>query len=172
VGPYEVDFKNIPAALKGTAIAKKIWDLPIQLIRVSQFPLGNDEKKLMAPDEYHFHVPHNRMGDLYRSADLFLSLSKEAEGFGLPALEAMACGIPTILSGISSYYSFDEIRDYALFVDPPGPEQAALAVKRIASEPALRQHLSERGLTVAGQFTKEKVLQRLTDTFDKILHGT
>jgi glycosyltransferase involved in cell wall biosynthesis len=112
------------------------------------------------------------MGELYRSADLFISMSKEAEGFGLPALEAMACGIPAILSGISSYRSFDEMPDYALFADPPTPEMVALAIKKIASESSLKRHLIERGIVVAGQFTKEKMLQRLTDAFGKILHGT
>lgn len=172
VGPFEVDFKNIPAALKGIAIAKKLWNLPIKVIRVSQFPLSAEEKKIIEPDEFHFHIPHHHMGELYRSADLFISMSKEAEGFGLPALEAMACGVPVILSGISSYRGFEELPDYALFVDPPTPEMVALAIKKIASEPSLRRHLIDRGGVVAGKFTKEKVLQRLTNAFGKILHGT
>jgi glycosyltransferase involved in cell wall biosynthesis len=172
VGPFEVDFKNIPVALKGIAIAKNIWNLPIKLIRVSQFPLSAGEMKKIEPDEYHFRIPHQGMGELYRSADLFISMSKEAEGFGLPALEAMACGVPTILSKISSYCSFDEMPDYAVFADPPTPEMVAIAIKRITSEASLRRHLIERGIVVAGQFTKERVLQRLTDAFGKILHGT
>lgn len=171
VGPFEVDFKNIPAALKGIAIAKKIWKLPVKLIRVSQFPLGPGEKKIIRPDEYHFHVPHHKMGDIYRGSDLFVSMSKEAEGFGLPALEAMACGVPAILSRISSYCSFDKLNDYAFFADPPTPEQVAIAIKKIFSEAPLRRHLVERGLSVAGKFSREQALERLSDALGKILHA-
>jgi glycosyltransferase involved in cell wall biosynthesis len=172
IGPFDVDFKNVATSLRGFRLGREKYRIPMQLIRVSQFPLTHEEKALIAPDEYHFYVPYHSMGELYRSADIFISMSKEAEGFGLPALEAMACGVPAILSGISSYRSFDEMQDYALFADPPTPEMVALAIKRVASETSLRRHLIERGIVVAGQFTKEKVLQRLTDAFRKILHGT
>jgi len=169
VGPFEVDFKNISAAIRGVLLAKKRFKIPIKLIRASQFSLSPGEEEIIKPDAYHFHVPYRNMGEIFRNADLFISTSKEAEGFGLPALEAMGCGVPTILSRISSYTSFADPQDYALFVDDTAPEVLAEAIREICHNKSLRQRLISRGLAVAETFTKEKVLQRIQNAFENIL---
>ena len=170
VGPFEADVKNIPAALKGILLARKRLGHPLKLIRVSQFPLSSVEREIMEPDIYHFHIPYQKMGTIYKNADLLISMSKEAEGFGLPALEAMGCGIPTILSNISSFISFDEPLDYALFIEPSDTEALAEAISKLFHDSVLRERLARRGLLVAEKFTKEKVVHRLENAFEKILH--
>ncbi|MBE9573405.1 MAG: glycosyltransferase [Proteobacteria bacterium] len=95
--------------------------------------------------------------------------SKEAEGFGLPAVEAMACGVPTVLSSISSYTSFDENADYSLFVKHSDPESLADAIAEIFNNRPLREKLVGRGLNVAAKFTRENVLNRLNRSFESIL---
>lgn len=170
VGPFDVIFKNIATALKGVLLAKEKMKLPVKLIRASQFPLSDEEKKIITPDAYHFHVPHQSMGEIYRNADLFISTSHEAEGFGLPALEAMGCGIPTILSNISSYTSFDYPLDYALFIDPSDTKALEEGISRLYHDSSLRDRLASRGLSVAENFTKEKVVSRLENAFAEILH--
>jgi len=168
VGPFQADFKNIRAALKGIAIAKQAYEIPIKLIRVSQFPLSEEEKEIIVPDEYHFHVPYIEMAHFYRRADLLVSMSKEAEGFGLPAIEAMACGTPTILSRIPSYTSFDPVADYARFVDPLDFEALSDAIVETAGNRSLREDLIRGGLRVAGKFTKERLQDRLTTALTSI----
>jgi len=170
VGPFEVDFKNIPTALRGVFIARERYRLPISLIRVSQFPLSADEIAIMKPDIYHLHIPNYKMGEIYRDADIFISTSKEPEGFGLPVLEAMACGLPVILSRIPSYTSLDEKQDYGLFVEPSDAEAVAEMIIKLIEDKPLRERLLQRGLEVAGKFTKEKVLERLTAAFEDILY--
>jgi glycosyltransferase involved in cell wall biosynthesis len=170
VGPFEVDFKNVAFTLTGVSLAKKRLGLTVKLIRVSQFPLTSEEKAIIEPDVYHFHLPHLSMGEIYREADLFVSMSKEAEGFGLPALEAMACGAPAILSQISSYTSFDEPNDYALFLNPSDPDKLAGAIEEVLLNRSLRERLIERGLDVAGKYTKEMVVKRLDAAIRKIIH--
>jgi glycosyltransferase involved in cell wall biosynthesis len=169
VGPFQADFKNIGAALTGIKLARKRLKAHVKLVRVSQFPLSDEERKIIEPDEYHFHVPHHAMGEIYREADLFVSMSKEAEGFGLPAVEAMACGVPTVLSSISSYMSFDENADYSLFVKHSDPESLADAIAEIFNNRPLREKLVGRGLNVAAKFTRENVLNRLNRSFESIL---
>jgi alpha-1,3-rhamnosyl/mannosyltransferase len=110
------------------------------------------------------------MGEIYRNADLFISTSHEAEGFGLPALEAMGCGIPAILSNISSYTSFDYPLDYALFIDPSDIKALGEGISRLYHDSSLRDQLASRGLSVAENFTKEKVVSRLENAFADILH--
>ena len=169
VGPFESDFKNIAAALMGIKLAKKRLKTPVKLIRVSQLPLSNEERKILQPDVYHFHVPHNEMGEIYREADLFVSMSKEAEGFGLPAVEAMACGVPTILSRVSSYMGFDETTDYSFFVEWSDPESLAHAIVEICENRVLRENLAHRGKIIAAKFSEKSLIRRLTDSFAIIL---
>lgn len=168
VGPFEADVKNILTALKGITHAKKMLKEPIRLIRVSQFHLTVEEREFMKPDAYHFRVPYHLMGEIYRGADLLISMSKEAEGFGLPALEAMGCGVPTILSNISSYASFDENLDYALFVEPLDVGALADAIVKLYQSRPLREKLIERGLSVAEKHTKDKVANRLNSVLEEI----
>jgi glycosyltransferase involved in cell wall biosynthesis len=81
VGPFEADVKNIRTALKGLSVAKNIMHLPLDLIRVSQLPSTDEERQIMKPEGYHYHVPYHAMGNFYRSADVFVSLSREEEGW-------------------------------------------------------------------------------------------
>jgi glycosyltransferase involved in cell wall biosynthesis len=94
-------------------------------------------------------VPEAKMPSLYRGAEalIFPSLS---EGFGLPILEAMACGIPVVTSNAAA---MPEVAgDAALLVDPTSVEEIAAAMERIVSDTALRQMLQEKGLNRAKDF--------------------
>jgi len=168
IGPFEADVKNIPTALKGISLAKKRHKLPLKLIRVSQLPLSVEEKEIMKPDFYHFHVPYHDTGKIYRNADVLVSMSKEAEGFGLPPLEAMACGIPTILSRIPSHLTYDDTDDYAFFTEMY-PEAVADALQTVYKNKELKQRLSKRGLSIAAKFNKESVLSRFESAFKDII---
>ncbi len=76
------------------------------------------------------------------------------EGFGMPVLEAMACGTPVLTSNSSS---LPEVAgDAALLVDPHDTDAIASGLTRLATEPALREQLRMRGLARAAQFTWER----------------
>ena len=168
VGPFLGSYKNIPAILQGICIANRALERPLRLVRVSQFPLSSEEESILRADEYRFRVPYNRMGRIYRSSEMLISLSTEAEGFGLPALEAMACGIPTILSKIPSHLGFDATHDYALFVDSE-PEALAEGIREMCTNRELRNRLSKRGLAVTEKFAAKEVLERLVSAFERII---
>lgn len=171
VGPFEGSYKNIPTILRGITLANKGLKKPLNLIRASQFPLSPEEESIIRPLEYHFRVSYDRIGDIYRSSDMLVALSTDAEGFGLPVLEAMACGVPTILSRIPSYLGLDEPQDYALFVDSE-PEALSEAIQKLCTDKKLRLGLSKRGLTVAEKFTGEALLTRLINAFERIISHT
>ncbi len=72
------------------------------------------------------------------------------EGFGLPPLEAMACGTPVITSGISSLP--EVVGDAAILIDPNEEETITDALSRVLSDRTLQQDLRQRGLARAATF--------------------
>jgi glycosyltransferase involved in cell wall biosynthesis len=87
-------------------------------------------------------VSDDDLGVLLSAATLFVYPSLY-EGFGLPVLEAMACGAPVVTSNVSS---LPEVAgDAALLVDPTNPQQIADALNRLLSDPARRADLAARG---------------------------
>ena len=76
------------------------------------------------------------------------------EGFGLPVLEAMACGTPVITSNISS---LPEVAgDAAILINPYDTREITAAMQAIINDSELRKQLSEKGLKRANQFSWEK----------------
>jgi glycosyltransferase involved in cell wall biosynthesis len=87
------------------------------------------------------------------------------EGFGMPLLEAMACGAPVLASDSSS---LPEVAgDAALLVDPTNVAAIAAGLARLANDVALRADLRARGLARAAQFTWEQCAARTLE----VLHN-
>jgi len=90
---------------------------------------------------------------LYMCASLLVQPSL-AEGFGLPPLEAMACGTPVLASDAGSLP--EVLGDAAELLPPRDPEAWAAAVPRLLSDASRRAEMVERGLERAAQFTWER----------------
>jgi len=85
------------------------------------------------------------------------------EGFGLPPLEAMACGIPVITSNVSSIP--EAVGDAALGVDPYDVDAIADAMRMLAENEALRAAFSTKGLARAAAFTWDNTARRTYDVY-------
>jgi alpha-1,3-rhamnosyl/mannosyltransferase len=101
---------------------------------------------------YEGYVPETRLPGLTAGATAFVFPSLY-EGFGFPPVQALAAGVPTIVSNVSS---LPEVAgDGALLVDPKSPSEVASALGRVLTEPSLRADLSRRGREQAARFTWE-----------------
>jgi glycosyltransferase involved in cell wall biosynthesis len=81
-----------------------------------------------------------------------------AEGFGLPVLEAMACGAPVVTSGVSA--TAEVAGDAAELVDPLATESIEAGLRRVLADPARARELRTRGLERAAQFSWEAAAER------------
>lgn len=90
-------------------------------------------------------------------------LAAHYEGFGLPPLEAMACGTPTIVSNVSSLP--EVVGDAALLVDPSNWEEIAVAIHRLLSDDQLHAELREKGLQRARYFNWESAARRTMEVY-------
>ncbi|HXL72200.1 MAG TPA: glycosyltransferase family 1 protein, partial [bacterium] len=114
------------------------------------------------------NVRAEKMVEAYHDADLLLYPSR-LEGFGLPVLEAFACGTPVITSNTSS---LPEVAgNAALLVDPEKPGDIADAVQKAMEKPALRRQWVERGLKRAKLFTWEKTARETLFVYESLLNG-
>lgn len=105
-------------------------------------------------------VPEEELFELYRHARLFVFPSLY-EGFGLPPLEAMACGVPVISSNAASLP--EVIGDAGVLVDPLNICELAGAIRDVLTNMELQQSLKRKGIRRAQQFSWEKAaLQLLT----------
>ena len=95
-------------------------------------------------------VPEEKLPSLYRGA-VALVFPSLYEGFGLPIVEAMACGMPVATSNITAMP--ETAGDATLLVDPTSVEQIADATTQIVNDAQLREQLREKGLARAAQFS-------------------
>jgi glycosyltransferase involved in cell wall biosynthesis len=104
--------------------------------------------------------------NLYSAATAFIFPSLY-EGFGMPVLEAMACGAPVITSNLSS---LPEVAgDAALLVDPTSLDEMAAAMVKLIDDPALREELKSRGLRRATQFSWEAAAAKTLEVYRQVV---
>jgi glycosyltransferase involved in cell wall biosynthesis len=111
-------------------------------------------------------VPDTTLAALYRLASVF-AFPSLYEGFGLPPLEAMACGTPVVTSRISS---LPEVVDEAAeLVDPYDVEDIARGIERVLVDDGLRQSLVARGRRRVATFSWERSVRQVHSAYMKVL---
>ncbi len=105
-------------------------------------------------------LAHRDLPAIYSLADALVYPSL-FEGFGIPLLEAMACGCPVVTSTAGACP--EVVGDAGLLVDPTSPGSIAAAVERVVTDPALADELRRRGLVRAREFTWERVARATLD---------
>lgn len=111
------------------------------------------------------HVPDRELRELYREC-LFLVIPSIKEGFGLPALEAMAAGTPVVASRDTA---LEELTgDAAMLVDPMSVKDIMYGMAKLAADPQLRERLAERAIERASMFTWERTASKIADRIEEM----
>jgi glycosyltransferase involved in cell wall biosynthesis len=136
-------------------VGKKDWQSERLLEKIKELGV---ESSVIFPG----FVPFDDLPLFYNAAEVFVFPSI-FEGFGLPVVEGMASGVPTITSFGSS---LEEVAgDGALLVDPRDTQSIAEALGKLLSDPALRKDLAARGLRRSASFKPGDLAQKTLDVY-------
>ena len=138
---------------------KRGWLFQKVLDKIEKLGLGDD--LIMTG-----HIPDADLPTLYGSADLFVFPSLY-EGFGLPVLEAMACGTPVACSNASSLP--EVVGPAALLFDPRDPGQIAEGITHVLENSSLIEQLREKGRIRAKELTWDKTAQETARVYRRVI---
>ncbi len=163
--------KNHLTLIRAFDRLKQNSDIPHQLVlagsdwtRAQEVHFAAEQQASRQDIVFTGFVPDSDVPDLYCASDLFVFPSL-FEGFGLPVLEAMRCGIPVACSNVSS---IPEVAgDAARLFDPHNTDDIANAMREILTDQPLRHRCVQRGLTCSKAFTWDLTARRTL----QVLHG-
>lgn len=162
--------KNVPGLIRGYVNAFAQHNAPPALVIAGGSGWDTDLDAAIAAVPEHLQVI--RPGFLganllsgYLGGALAVAYPSFGEGFGLPVIEAMACGASVITTPL---LSLSEVGgDVARYCDPD-PESIASALRAVVSDPALRADLRTRGVARAGQFSWETAAQQHIEVYQEV----
>jgi glycosyltransferase involved in cell wall biosynthesis len=169
--------KNIPrlveafAVLRGEIQEHPVYrDLRLLIIgdEISRYPaLRHAVIQSRVEDTVRFlgFVPIDTLRAFYQAASAFVFPSLY-EGFGLPPLEAMACGTPVVCSSVSSLP--EVVGDAAEIVNPENVFDIARGMREVLLDGTRRSQLVERGFEQARRFSWERTAQQVLDAYEEI----
>lgn len=164
--------KNLPTLLRAYRQLLDHYKLEVTLVVVGQRGWFCGEvfavaETLNLNDEVLFlgHVPTDDLVLLYNAARVHVHPSFY-EGFGLPPLEAMTCGTPTIAANVSSLP--EVVGDAGLLVDPEDVEAWTVAMWRVLTDDSLHSELTEKGLKRAQLFSWEKAAGEFLRLYERL----
>jgi len=164
--------KNTKGTLKAFSDYRKKTgiDIPLVMLDYERSELESILSEIGDPELIHSihltgYVANTDLPSIYCQCELFLYTSLR-ESFGIPMLEAMACGAPVITSTTSS---MPEVAgDAALLVDPFRPEEITEAMIRLTSDSALRKAFILKGFTQAAKFSWKAMAENVLKLYQEI----
>lgn len=144
--------------LKLVIVGQKGWHTKELFETIKELNLENE---VLFPG----YVPDGDLVLFYNAAEVFVYPSLY-EGFGIPVLEAMACGCPVVTSNVSSLPEIAE--NAALLVNPLNVNELAKSVHKILKDSTIRDALINRGLRRAKEFTWDKTAHKTLDVYYQV----
>ncbi|HYK84148.1 MAG TPA: glycosyltransferase family 1 protein [Ktedonobacteraceae bacterium] len=151
--------KNGPAMLALAGGKGWLYEETMQLV---------EELKLTKKVRFLGRVTDLELVTLYSMADVF-AFPSFAEGFGVPPLEAMACGVPVITSNTSSLP--EVVGNAGLLVDPHNTGELSTAIMRILGDKQLQEDLRQKGYERVKHFTWQEAARKMLTVYQKLFEG-
>ncbi len=166
IGTFEAEVKGIAFGLE--ALARAAARFPLRVVRVSHLPATAAEAAFGLPADYHVNIPPEQVAALTRDCDLTLFTSLPTEGFGLPALESIAAGVPAIARRVPGQAALEHLGAVTV---PAEDTPAAMAneIQRCL-EPSRWRSARRSGLRVARSW-RRFATDQLVRVFDRIIAG-
>jgi glycosyltransferase involved in cell wall biosynthesis len=149
--------KNIPGVIKAYNHFRSVSKSNHRLVLTGgKLFLNNETNKLMRNSPWRSDIiltgsfRHEDLRLLYSSSEALVFVPW-FEGFGIPAVEAMKCGVPVILSNTTSLPEIGS--DAALYVDPSNTEEISKAMQSVLSDISLRKDMIKKGFDAASRYT-------------------
>jgi len=165
--------KNLETLVKGWARLQSMMADPPDLVLAGaqdgEFrKIRREVKRRKLEDKVWFpgYIRQDDLPALYSAAEVFVFPSLY-EGFGLPPLEAMACGTPCVVSNSSSLPEATG-RAASLF-NPTSPDELARGAHRVLTDGGLRERLHREGLKQAGLFSWENSAERTLSIYRELV---
>jgi len=143
-------------------VGKKGWYYQEIFNIANKLNLNKNEQKII----FAGYVPEKELPFLYNAADLFLYPSLY-EGFGIPPLEALACGVPVISSNVSSLP--EVVGDAGMLIDPYNIQDIYQALHKLLNDDKLKKELKYKGLKRAQEFSSEKLANETIKVYEKTM---
>lgn len=167
--------KNLPGLLQAFRAVRATGDGALHLVVAGKlaWKSGPLRDELDAPDlagRVHVtgYVAPDDLPALYAGAEVF-AFPSFWEGFGLPVLEAMACGTPVVAADVASIP--EVCGGAAVLVDPHSPESIADAILTLLRDPSRRAGLVQRGRGRAAELTWERTARATLDVYRRACRG-
>ncbi len=165
--------KNVERLIEAFAKARKAGRLRERLVlagRIGWLPDGILRRLSAAGEEVTLagYVPDDHLPALYAGATLFV-LPSLFEGFGMPVLEAMACGAPVLAADSSSLP--EVVGEGGVLFDPLDADALAEAIRWLCEHEAFREELRQQGFKQARKFTWEDAARRTLEVLDRVGRG-
>jgi glycosyltransferase involved in cell wall biosynthesis len=163
--------KNLPRLLNAYAISGVRKDVRLLLSGQPDQQLVREIDRLGLAGDVAFKdlSTDGPLSDAYRGAVAFVFPSLY-EGFGLPPLEAMACGVPVLTSNVCSLP--EVMGDAAILVQPLNVQEIADGITQLVEDSSLRARLRERGLRRARAFSWDETARRTIGALQPIILST
>lgn len=164
-------YKNLTVLIEAFAKAREELTVPAKLIiagsRDPRYPEGPELAKKLNIEEHikwTGYLSDTELVRTFQEADLLVHPS-QYEGFGLPVLEAMSCGVPVISSNASS---LPEVAgDAAILVNSNDTNAYAANIVKVLSNAKLAKKMSQDGITQAAKFSWKKNAQQTMKVYEK-----